>query len=391
MGLFGNLLGNVLGGGGKPTVPDWQNITLADQQLKAIDANAAALPKAEGLVGEANRFSQDQIRKMLEMAIPNFSEISGSASKNIAALMRGEVPADVSGNVQRNSAAQALGGGYAGSGMARNLTTRDLGLTSLQAIQGGLSAAESWIANMDRLYAPGTMDVSSMFVTPMQMFGATMSNQESEWGVQWLKNQVEAMPDPFGQALGQFLGGIGDAAASMYVGSAATQGQAGGGSFNGGQMMGGGAGNTTVQGGGDPNYWIGNYNMGGASAGAGSAGAGAGGAAGGAGGAGGMCCFIFLEAHNGTLPWWVRVCRDYYYERNPRIATGYKRMAKWLVPMMKKSKIVRGLVNRLMVTPIAKYGGWMCNVPGYINCKRYAPFKNFWFSVWNWIGGRDGA
>lgn len=376
-----------MGGGGKPKVPDWQNITLADQQQEAIDANISALPKAEDLVGSANLFNQDQIRRMLEMAIPNFSEITGSASTNIAALMRGELPSDVTAAVQRNAAGQALGGGYSGSGMARNLTTRDLGFSSLQAIQGGLGAAESWIANMNQLYAPGMMDVSSMFVTPTQMFGATMANQESEWGVQWLKNQIEAMPDPFGMALGQFLGGIGDAAASYFGGSGVASiaggGGAGGGSFNGGQIMGGGASSGVPGGAGSSLNAVG---MGGGAGAAGAGGMGGGAAAAGGGGMAGGCCFIFLESLNGKLPWWVRACRDHYYAQNPRIATGYKRMAAWLVPLMRKSKIVRALVNRLMVAPITKYGGWLYGVPAYRNCQRCERYKNFWFAVWDRIG-----
>lgn len=92
------------------------------------------------------------------------------------------------------------------------------------------------------------------------------------------------------------------------------------------------------------------------------------------------CCFIFLEATNGKLPWYVRVERDKYYEQLPRVATGYKKMAKWLVPLMQKYSFVKSLVNFIMVKPITKYGGWKhyvneCGILCY-------PFKAFWFTVW---------
>lgn len=398
IGLFGNLLGTILGGGGKPTVPDWNEVSLAEEQIRAIEANQAALPGAESLVSETNRFTQDQIRKMLQLAIPNYDSLVNSASGNIGALLRGEVPQDVSDSVQRSDAAKAISGGYSGSGMHGNLVARDLGLTSLNAIQAGLSSAQNWIQVMDRVYAPGMMDVSSMFITPMQQFSATFANKESEWGVDWMKNQIKAMPDPFGQALGQFLGGIGDAAASYFGGSGVAQVASGAGQNSSGWSgapsssmgMGGGSGGG-VPGGMSDSQWssmIGSQGM--SYGGGGGAAAAAGGGGGGAMGAGAAgCCFIFLESYNGKLPWWVRVCRDYYYWRNPRIATGYKRMAKWIVPLMQKSAVVRKLVESLMVTPITKYGGWMCNVPGYTNCQSYAPYKNFWFSVWHWLGGRD--
>ena len=106
----------------------------------------------------------------------------------------------------------------------------------------------------------------------------------------------------------------------------------------------------------------------------------------GSGASGGLCCFIFLEATNGVLPWWVRECRDEFYEKEPLVARGYKKMARLLVPMMKKSAMVKLLVNKLMVQPITKYGGWLKNVEGYENCKQYSKFKSFWFAVWKTLG-----
>ena len=101
------------------------------------------------------------------------------------------------------------------------------------------------------------------------------------------------------------------------------------------------------------------------------------------------CCFIFLESYNGTLPWFVRECRNYYYKQNPRVARGYVKMANWLVPLMRRYRIVKSLVNILMVKPITKYGGWLCDVEGYSNCNLYKPFKSFWFTVWNYLGKGD--
>ena len=247
MGLAGNLLGTVLGGASKPVVPPWQNISLPQQQGAAIAANSAALPASESLVSSSNSFSQDQISKMLEQAIPGYNSIVGSASSNIESMLKGEIPTDVSQAVQTSDAAQAIGGGYAGSGAARNLVARDLGLTSLNLTQQGLSSAQSWISSMNNIFAPGQLNVSSMFISPQQMFQDTFQNQEQQWNVDWLKNQVKAMPDPTMEAVGQFVGGIGDAAASYFTG-----GMLGGG-------MGGGSG-------GGSNVTDSNYQFGGPSA-----------------------------------------------------------------------------------------------------------------------------
>lgn len=99
---------------------------------------------------------------------------------------------------------------------------------------------------------------------------------------------------------------------------------------------------------------------------------------------GGMCCFIFLEATNGKLPWYVRAERDYYYQQEPAIAVGYKKMAKWLVPLMKDYSWVKKLVNVFMVLPLTHVGGYshMTNNTGWL----LSPVKKFWFNIWKTYG-----
>jgi hypothetical protein len=96
------------------------------------------------------------------------------------------------------------------------------------------------------------------------------------------------------------------------------------------------------------------------------------------------CCWIFLESYRGTLPWWVRTCRDEMM--TPRLHDGYKRMARWLVPAMRRWDLVRELVFDLIVSPITQYGGYLKQVPGYSDGNKYKGYTNFWFSVWNILG-----
>lgn len=96
------------------------------------------------------------------------------------------------------------------------------------------------------------------------------------------------------------------------------------------------------------------------------------------------CCFIFLETYNGILPAHVRECRDYFYKQKPTVAKGYKRMAKYLVPLMKKSNTISKLINKFMVKPISEYGAWLTNKSN--NGKEQYSYKRFWFSIWYIIG-----
>jgi len=201
--------------GSKPTVPALPALNLSTEQENAIGSNQKALPAAEQLVGQANQFSQQQIQKMLESAIPNYAAITGQAGTDIEAMLKGEIPSDVSTAVINHGAARALGGGFGGSGMHSDLVARDLGLTSLDMITKGLSSAQSWISTMDKLYQPGMIDVSSMFITPSQQASFDVEERNAQFQRQWMSSQIAALPDPVISGVEQELYGL----AKSFVGS----------------------------------------------------------------------------------------------------------------------------------------------------------------------------
>jgi hypothetical protein len=203
--------------GKKPNLPAWQSLDLGTEQQKAISANTAAMPGAEKLVAESNLFSQQQTDQMLQGAIPGFSTMKGQASADISSMLKGEIPKDVSDAVQNSAAARSLGMGFGGSGMSRSLVARDLGLTSLDLTQKGLSSAQSWMQTMNQLYAPGQINLSSMFITPQQQAGFSQEERNMGFEHDWLGNQIAAMPDPVWSGIHEdvmslakaFLGGSG--------------------------------------------------------------------------------------------------------------------------------------------------------------------------------------
>jgi len=67
---------------------------------------------------------------------------------------------------------------------------------------------------------------------------------------------------------------------------------------------------------------------------------------------GDICCFIFLEAYHGKIPWHVRHYRDKMYNVNHDIATGYRRTARFIVPLMQKYDLIRKAVWVTMIKPI---------------------------------------
>lgn len=197
--------------GSKPTVPTLPTLNLGTEQQLATQGNLNELPGAEQMVGKANQFNRDQITQMLQSIIPGYSGMVSSATSNIASELQGQVPNDVSAQVQDSAAAKALGGGYGGSGAHGDLVARDLGLTSLNLTQQGLSSFESWTQMSDALYAPSQINVQSMFVTPQQQ--ASFDNQQNmdQFQRQWMQNQIDAMPDPVTKGIWDFtIGGVHD-------------------------------------------------------------------------------------------------------------------------------------------------------------------------------------
>jgi hypothetical protein len=124
------------------------------------------LPSLKALGSQVNDFNQEQqlksIQKALEFALPGGL---GKAQGIVNSQLAGEIPADVQAQIQRSSAARAISGGYGGgSGLGRNLTLRDLGLTSLQQQQQGFNNFGA-LAESDAESATVRCDIDVLFTT----------------------------------------------------------------------------------------------------------------------------------------------------------------------------------------------------------------------------------
>jgi len=104
------------------------------------------------------------------------------------------------------------------------------------------------------------------------------------------------------------------------------------------------------------------------------------------GGAGGAmaaakgCCFIFLEGNNGVLEDSVRKFRDKCFPPDSRVARGYKMMARWLVPFMRKSSFIKKVVKTLMLDPLARVARWYKGNDKY--GWMFIPVGIFWCLIW---------
>ncbi len=240
--MAGSIAGTLIRGDLRPEVPKFNKIDAGAEQSKAISNNLKNLPGAENLASQTSTFNQEQIQKMLEAAIPNYQALVSGVSGNIESMVRGDIPKDVQNMLQMKGAGQALAGGYTGTGMAHNLEARDLGLTSLDLIQKGISTAGQWLQQMNSIYAPGTMNVTSMFLTPEQQISHDVSERDKKWDVAWLRNQIKAQPGPVASAFAGLFDNIEQIGRSVLTSYAGGAMGGGGGAPSGGGGGGGGGG-----------------------------------------------------------------------------------------------------------------------------------------------------
>ena len=98
----------------------------------------------------------------------------------------------------------------------------------------------------------------------------------------------------------------------------------------------------------------------------------------------GGCCFIFMEARygNGTLDAVVRRYRDdHMTERNKR---GYYKLSEVLVPLMRKSWLIKTLVRATMTTPLLAYA--KAHYQGRGLGLWLKPVKDFWLCLFDYLG-----
>lgn len=219
MGLFGSLV--KLGLGGPPKLLPWEDVNAQGEQKKAIAGNKAVLPELQQLGSQINTFNQAEVQRMLELAMPGYSKMRDKGTGVITDFVSGKIPDDVANAIRRGGAGKSLYGGYGGTRMSENLTARDLGLTSLDLMTKGLSAAERWIG-MSRTLAP-TFDVTSMFIRPEFQAQFASSERDKRLGYGNVKRQFEYATDPMrgvendvagiadvvGTALSAYMGGVG--------------------------------------------------------------------------------------------------------------------------------------------------------------------------------------
>lgn len=161
-------------------LPEYQKVKVGEEQQATVEDNLRVLPQASELASKANLANVTSAQQMYRQMIPGYDRMMQQASGLISDQMSGRMfGSDVAMSLAK-SAGKALGGGFAGSGMWKNLSARDLGMQTYQLTQQGLTNAMNWLQTQ-RSMAPQPLSVQSMFMTPSERVGIAIQQNQLEY------------------------------------------------------------------------------------------------------------------------------------------------------------------------------------------------------------------
>lgn len=163
--------------GAVPTVP-----SPAGTQAAAIGGNIGNLGSLYGLTGSLNTQIAQQAALPYQLNLPNYGAMTGQSSGNILSQLQGQVPQDVSNQLQQMAAERGISTGSIGSPNANTALLRSLGLTSLGLQQQG---EQNLTGAIQRTPTGQQFNPQSFLVTPQQQ-------QEA----QYLASLYQAAPNP---------------------------------------------------------------------------------------------------------------------------------------------------------------------------------------------------
>lgn len=146
-----------------PKIPTYKPVDQTKEQQAGIAANLASFDKAKELADMTTTADQDRLDAILQRTMPNYREMIGSAGGAIQSMIAGELPMADQDMIMRRAAERGTGLGLSGSAAGRNLTARDLGLSSLQLTQAGLGAFNQFSSNIRQNYTVNPMSTAYSF------------------------------------------------------------------------------------------------------------------------------------------------------------------------------------------------------------------------------------
>lgn len=185
--------------GAVPTVPSLQST-----QGQAIGGNLANLGSLSGLTGQLNQLTATQAALPYQLNLPNYSSMLSANTGNILSNLQGQIPGDVSAQLQQLGAERGIATGNPGSPNSNAALLRALGQTSLGLQTQGAQQFNQAIASTP---------TGAQF-NPAQFLVSPAEQQQAQYAA----NTLAAAPNPnlaAATSLGSALSGLNRGAASV--------------------------------------------------------------------------------------------------------------------------------------------------------------------------------
>lgn len=172
LGLAGSLMKK------KPKIPTYKKVDQTKEQEAGIAANLASFDQAKQLADQTTAADQDRLDSILTRTMPDYRKNLAAASSAVGDMLSGKLGIGDQAYSMRQSAERGGALGLAGSGAGRNLTARDLGLTSFQMQQYGLGAFNQLSSNVRQNYTAAPMSTAFSYTSPQQRIQNAMQDNQ---------------------------------------------------------------------------------------------------------------------------------------------------------------------------------------------------------------------
>jgi hypothetical protein len=191
---------------------------------ESLDSLYSQIPNAARSTNLINQTNLDQLNQMWGQ-VPGANQMQAQQATNINDWLKGNMSKEITDQVHRSAAVRAIGGGYGGSGMMRNLVARDLGMTGYGMQQAAMPMANQYQQTQFQTRLPQLARIQDYTVNPNTWLGIREQERAKQ---QMMLGNLAGMPGKtsvwgeyftgMGGALMGGAGGMGGAASSLMGG-----------------------------------------------------------------------------------------------------------------------------------------------------------------------------
>lgn len=163
------------------------------------------MSRAEGIAGKTGTANQRVLNQLMEESMPGFAKMQEKRRSVIDDYLNGRLPKDVEAAISRSSAGQALARGPFGSNLHLQGEARQIGRTSFDLINLGLSESGRLASTMPMAQTPSVADFFGP--TPTQRINLRSQERAQRLSILTQKAQMPTSQDVMGQGM-QSTGGI---------------------------------------------------------------------------------------------------------------------------------------------------------------------------------------